>query len=177
MQASFLEASRRTGGRIATMLLLVTSACGTDLLGPHFGESLDHFGGCADVTFFAVDDGDEIMVTFRADGLVTEALAAGVETSTVFDFPSAEAELVVEQGSRVSDATCDDVIENDGPDVDRTWVAVSGQATVRIRPVAAFDSGRGDLLLEDVVFATDEGDQVTLERLEWLDVSVGWFPG
>lgn len=166
MRASFL-----------TLIVLATSACGTDLLGPDFGQHLDHLGGCADVIFFAVDDHDEVMITFRADGLVAEAIAAGFETTTVFDFPSADAELFVEQGSRISDATCDDVIENNGPDVDRTWVAVSGRATVRIRPVAVSDSGRGDLILEDVVLATGGGDQVTLERLEWLDVSVGWFPG
>ena len=166
MRASFL-----------VLTLLATSACGSDPLEPDFGQHLDHFGGCGDVVFYAVDDDDEVMITFTAEGLVADALEAGVETTTVFDFPTGNAELIVEQGSRVSDATCDDVIENDGPDVDRTWVAVSGRATVRIRPVPASGSGRGDLVLEDVVFTTTGADQLKMERLECLDVSVGWFPG
>jgi hypothetical protein len=43
--------------------------------------------------------------------------------------------------------------------------------------VEASNGGRGDLLLENVVFSTGGGDDLTLERLEWVDVSVGWYPG
>lgn len=163
--------------RALLLILLLTYACGPDLLGPHFGQRLTHFGGCADVIFFAVDPDDEVMVTFRADGLVAAAREAGVETSTVVEFPSDDAELTVEQGSRISDATCDDVIENFGPRVRRSWRAVSGTATVRIRPLQESIGGRGDLVLEDIVFTSGGGDEISLERLEWLDVSVGWYPG
>jgi hypothetical protein len=84
---------------------------------------------------------------------------------------------MVEQGSRISDATCDDVVENSGPRVQRSWTAVSGTATVRIRPQEQSIGGRGDLVLQDIVFTSGGADQVSLERLEWLDVSVGWYPG
>jgi hypothetical protein len=91
--------------------------------------------------------------------------------------PSDEVELVVEVGSRISDATCDDVIENSGPRVRRSWTAASGTATVRIRPLDDSSGGRGDLVLEDVDFRSDGADDASLEFLAWLDVSVGWFPG
>jgi len=158
-------------------VLLVTVACGSDLLGPDFGERLTHFGGCGDVIFFAVDAADEVMVTFSADGLVAAALEAGTETSTVVAFPSEDAELIVERGSHISDATCDDVIENSGPRVQRSWTAVSGTATVRIRPLSASSGSRGDLVLEDIVLGSGGGNEITLQHLEWLDVSVGWYPG
>jgi hypothetical protein len=158
------------------LILLVSVSCGSAPRAPPFARRLTHFRGGAAVIFFAVDADDEVLVTFRAAGLVTAARAAGVETTTVFDLPSDEVELVVEVGSRISDATCDDVIENSGPNVQRTWTAVAGTATVRIRPLDPFTGGRGDLVLEDVVF-TAGGDEVSLERLEWLDISVGWFPG
>lgn len=157
-------------------ILVLLLGCESDLLGPDFGRRLTHFGGCADVIFFAVDSDDELMVTFSAEGLLATAREAGTETTTVIDFPSEDVVLKVEQGSRVSDATCDDVIENSGPRVERSWTAVSGTATVRMRPEDS-SGGRGDLVLEDVVFAAGGGDEVTLGRLEWLDVSVGWYPG
>jgi hypothetical protein len=163
--------------RALLLVLLLTFGCGPDLLGPHFGQRLTHFGGCGDVIFFAVDPDDRVMVTFSAAGLVASAREAGTETSTVVEFPSDDAELMVEQGSRISDATCDDVVENSGPRVQRSWTAVSGTATVRIRPQEQSIGGRGDLVLQDIVFTSGGADQVSLERLEWLDVSVGWYPG
>jgi hypothetical protein len=161
---------------ILTLLLLASAGCGSSPLSPRLARDLTHFGGCGDVIFFAVDDDDEVLVTFRADGLVAAARAAGVETTTVIELPSDEVELVIEAGSRISDATCDDVIENGGPRVLRSWTAASGTATVRIRPVDEW-SARGDLALEDVVFNSDGADDASVELLEWLDVSVGWFPG
>lgn len=162
--------------RALLLILLVTSACGPDLLGPHFVQRLTHFGGCGDVIFFAVDSDDEVMVTFRAEGLVAAARETGTETSSVVEFPSDDVALMIEQGSRISDATCDDVIENLGPRVQRTWTAVSGTATVRIRPEGA-SGARGDLVLEDIVFTAGGADEISLERLDWLAVSVGWYPG
>lgn len=169
--------SRKRSMRALLLILLLTFACGPDPLGPHLGERLTHFGGCADVIFFAVDSDDEVMVTFSSEGLVAAAREAGTETSTVFELPSEGAELMVEQGTRISDAMCDDVIENFGPRVQRSWTAVSGTATVRIRPLEEWSGGHGDLVLENVVFTSGDAADITLERLEWLDVSVGWYPG
>ena len=162
---------------LSIALAFTASACGTGPLGPGFTNDLTRFGGCGDVVFYAVDAADEVMVTFRAEGLVAAAREADEETTTVIDLPSERVELVIEQGSRVSDATCDDVIENRGPDVHRTWVATSGTATVRIRPLDEFTGGRGDLLLENVVFTSSGGDEILVEELEWVDASVGWYPG
>jgi len=162
---------------LLALVVLTAFGCGSDLLGPTFEQGLTHLGGCADVVFFAVDDADETMVTFETAGLVAEAQAAGRETETVIALPAAGVRLIVGQGSRISDATCDDVIENGGPRVERIWMATSGTATVRIRPSGLGSGGRGDLILEDIVFSSDGEEPVTMDRLEWLDVSVGWFPG
>jgi hypothetical protein len=162
---------------ILGVLLLATSGCGTGPLGPDFVSQLTRFGGCADVVFFAVDDADEVMVTFEAEALVAAARTAGTETSSVIALPSAGVELTIVQGSRVSDATCDDAIENGGPVIDRTWVARSGTATVTIRPLANGDNARGDLRLDDVVLVSSRGEEFMLAELEWTDVFVGWLPG
>lgn len=154
------------------------AACGSDPLGPDFEQRLTRQGGCADVIFFAVDADDEVMLSFRANGLVEEARDGGEQVVTNFDLStSGAASLIVERGSRISDAMCDDVIENDGPRVDRTWEAVAGRAIVTIRPGLTDFSARGDLMLEDVVVEDEDGDRVVIERMEWADVSVGWFPG
>jgi hypothetical protein len=158
-------------------VLLTASACGSDLLGPDFVEELVHFGGCGDVIFYAVDADDEVMVTFVAAGLVAEAREAGAETTFVIELPSEDVELIVEQGSRLSDATCDDVVVGSGPHVERTWTAVEGTATVRIRPLGGPGADRGDLVLEDIVVTGGDGSVLRVERLEWRDVSVGWYAG
>lgn len=159
--------------------LLALAACdGEGALGPDFDDRLVTRGGCGDLVFYAVDGADELMLSFLAEGLVSEADAAGEETTTVFTLPHVAVELILEQGTRVSDAMCDDVIEEGGPEVHRAWRAASGTATVVVRPDAeAFqDAARADLLLEDVVFESG-GATVALDRMEWLDVFVGWYPG
>ncbi len=161
---------------LVTLVLLTTLGCESDLLGPGFTEELVHFGGCGDVVFYAVDSDDELMVTFVGSGLVAEAEQTGSEVSTVFELPAGDVELIVEQGSRVSDATCDDVIEGRGPRVERSWIATAGTATVRIRPGQDPSGARGDLVLEAVVFTSGDA-ALTVERLEWSNVGVGWYPG
>lgn len=163
--------------RVSLLIVLVTLGCSSNLLGPDFAERLTQLGGCADVIFFAVDPDDQVMVTFRMDGLVAAARDAGTETSTEVVLPSDEVDLIVQRGSRISDATCDDVIENSGPRVQQSWTARAGTATVRIRPQEESSGARGDLVLEDVRFEADGAPTLTIEHLEWADVSVGWFPG
>ena len=152
-------------------------ACSSDLLGPDFEQQLTHQGGCGDVYFYAVDAQDEVMLTFYAEGLVAGARTAGEEVVTFFDLSEGGASLMVEQGSRISDATCDDVIEGRGPQVDRTWIAVQGHAAVTIRPGATEFEARGDLVLEDVVVEDGDGRRRVVERMTWTDVPVGWLPG
>ena len=153
------------------------AACSTILLGPDFEDEFVTVGSCADVFFFAVDSVDQVMLTFSVQGLVAQARAASDTVTTTYDLPDGDVTLIVEQGSRISDAMCDDVIENGGPRVSRTWQAVAGRATVTIRPGEDMFDNRGDLVLEDVVFEDDEGHRRTVESLTWIDSSVGWFPG
>lgn len=163
--------------RAPLLILLVTLGCGSDLLAPDFAQRLTQLGGCGDVIFFAVDPDDQVMVTFHMEGLVAAARNAETETSTVVVLPSDDVELILQRGSRVSDATCDDVIENSGPQIQQSWTARAGTATVRIRPEDDPSGTRGDLVLEDVLFGADDADDVALEHLEWTDVSVGWYAG
>jgi len=146
-------------------------------LSPNVVENFTRLGGCVDVIFYAVDAQDRLMLRFRADGLVNEAQSAGEETVTTFQLPSTEAELILEQGTNVSDATCDDAIEGDGPQVARSWTAVAGTATVHVRPEPDAGGARADLLLEGVLLESATGDEVPLSRLEWSDIHVGWYPG
>lgn len=148
-----------------------------DPLGPGFEDDFVHRGGCADVVFYAVDAADEVLVTFQAAGLVDAARVASIPVTTVFDLPAEGVTAIIEQGSKISDAICDDVIENGGPRIARTWTAISGTATVTIRAGAEDFGGRGDLRLDDVVFRSDDGRRVSVDELVWTDVAVGWLPG
>lgn len=161
---------------VTTTSLLTLIACGSDPLGPGFESGLIHRGGCGDVILYAVDADDELMLSFHLPGAVSAAAEAGEETTTVLDLPDASVELVLEQGTRISDAMCDDVIEQGGPQVAFTWTATAGRATLRIRPDVQ-GTARADLLLEDVVLESDGGATVRLQHLEWENVGVGWYPG
>jgi len=167
----------RTHFTFTSLLFILANCSGTGPLTPNLEGNLTRMGGCADVLFFAVDQNDELMLSFRTEGAVSEAQTASEEMVTVFELPSPASELMLERGTRVSDATCDDAIEGDGPQVHRTWSAVSGTATVHIRPGTSPEDARADLFVEDVVLETDDGDEVVLERLEWTDIHVGWYPG
>jgi hypothetical protein len=180
--ARITAAGRPPGPTLALVTLglaLALAACSTggDPLGPDFEQRFTRLSGCADVVFFAVDADDEVMLSFTADGLIAEARAAGTPVVTTLDLSRSAATLVVEQGARISDATCDDVIEGSGPRVLRSWSPVAGRATVTIRPGESGFDARGDLLLEDVVLEGRAGGGLVVERMEWVNVSVGWFPG
>jgi len=146
-----------------------------------FEDDLTDIGGCCDIQFYAVDEADEVMLGFSVDGLLKAAHDAGEEQTTDFELPSDGVTLIVEVGTKVSDATCDDVIENDGPQVVRTYKAISGTARVVARPGEDQDytDASGDLLLENVEFESTEGgaENITLDSLEILDARVGWFAG
>ena len=159
------------------LAVLLPAGCAAPLLGPDFEDDFHTRGGCGDVVFFAVDPSDEVLLTFHTPGLVAAATAAGETVVSTFDLPDEAVTLTVEVGSRISDAICDDVIENGGPRIERTWRAVSGRATVTIRPGFDAWSARGDLELSDVRFRDGEGHLVRVESLEWTDTGVGWLPG
>lgn len=162
---------------LSAVAVLALTACSSNLLGPDFEDRFAHRGGCGDVWFFAVDRDDEVLLTFSTPGVVAAATESGEPTTTAFDLPDDDVILTVEVGSRISDAICDDVIENGGPRVDRTYRAVGGRATVTIRPGADVFFARGDLVLEGVTFRDDDGHLVLVERLEWTDIGVGWLAG
>jgi hypothetical protein len=165
--------------RILTLSLALgaLTACGASLE-DDFEADLTVHGGCGDVFVFAHDEADTMLLTAHAEGLIAPAQAAGEEVVTTFEIPDSGLTLELEVGQRISDAICDDVIENGGPQVDETWTAISGTATFAVRPDEnTAEYGRADLHLEDVVLENDGGESVTIETFDVTDISVGWLAG
>ena len=169
----------RSSAVVLASLLTVPACGGSQLLGPELIASLSAFGGCGDIVFYAVDSNDEVMLTFHAEDVVGEARSAGEGQETVMTFvlPAPATQLILQQGTRISDATCDDLIENGGPQVSRSWTAIAGTATVSVRADPGEETARADLLLEHVVLEGSGGDRVTFDRLAWTDILVGWRAG
>jgi hypothetical protein len=166
------------------LALALTVGCdGDGLVGPNFERQLVFKGGCGDIVFYAVDDDDELMLTFVVQtGLVEQARDAGQEVQVTLQvrnsFGMGHGNVRLEQGTRVSDVTCDDVAEQGGPQIRRSWTATAGSATVTVRPLADQDGAMADLLLENVTLQPDgDGRQLLLDRMEWTDVFVGWYAG
>jgi hypothetical protein len=145
-----------------------------------FEEDLSKKYGCGDVTFYAFDEANEVMLSLRVDGLLIAAFDAGEDTTTEFDLPVEDVTLIVEHGRNISSAICNDLIENGGPVVLESYTATSGTARITVRPGVEheYDDVRGDLHLEEVIFASDaDGETITLTSFGIEDVSIGWFAG
>jgi hypothetical protein len=137
-------------------------------------EELTRTGGCGDVVFFAASDDDELMLYFEDDsGLVQAAFDAQEEQTTTYDL-AADTGFTFElrSGHKLSDATCDDVVENGGPVVGAAWPAESGTVEVVITPDAEdVWSSHGHFTLTNGSF-----DGTVIDTLE-IDTGVGWLAG
>lgn len=158
------------------------SACATSTpTGSELAEALESSGGCGDLVVYAVDADKTLLLDVQADGLVQAATEAGEPTTTTFDLATATGvRVILEQGSEIDDAICDDVIENDGPIVDRSWTATAGtlEVTVRPGPTDTASDPRSDVTLTDVVLTPDgRGETLSLPSMTWTDIPVGWFAG
>lgn len=156
------------------IVFVLLSACAAPLSGDVTAQ-LDPAGGCADLILYAVSDDDTLLLRIDADGLIADA--GGEPSSQTFTLPDAAVTVVLEQGSKISDAICDDVIENGGPQVDRTYTATAGTAAFTIRPGDTDENSRADLTLTDLTLEDEDGHVVTVSELVWTDVGVGWLAG
>jgi hypothetical protein len=166
--------------RVAPLLALATIGC-AEPLDPAFTDTLTVTGGCGDVVLFARNEADTVLLrATRARGLVEDVLADRQPHDAYVGFPSTDIAVTVQLGEHLSDATCDDVIEDGGPQVDATWVPTDGHATIRVRPPVREEAlPRADLVLSNLVLAPERGrgDAITIEDFQILDVLVGWYAG
>jgi hypothetical protein len=140
-----------------------------------FEEELTRSGGCADLYAFAADEDDTILLEVQLDKPLDGA-GAVPETFDI-TLPDSFALITVDVGSRVSDAACDDLIENGGPQVRETWTAISGSLLAEVRPGDEVAQPSADVTLTDIVLESPSGEQVTLESFSWTELTVGWFAG
>lgn len=119
------------------------------------------------------------MLTFSAEDVLRQVRAAGEDQETVITFalPAPATRLILQQGKRITGAICNDVLEEGGPRVSRSWTAIAGTATLRVRADPGQETARADLLLEDVVLEGSDGDRITFDRFAWEDIPVGWYAG
>lgn len=159
-----------------TRLWMVVVASGCTAVSPDFELDLERLGGCSDVLLFATDADDTTMLSLELD----HPIEAGgdSETSESVTLPDPLAVVTLEVGAAVSDATCDDVVENGGPRVRDTYEAVSGQVDFVIVPDGdGYGGASASATLTDVVLENADGDSVTVEDFAWEDIHVGWLAG
>jgi hypothetical protein len=165
--------------RLLPVLALFLAGC-TPSLGENWADSLTEKDGCGDVFLYAANVDDTIMLSFQAADVVAAAGDAAKKQVVELAFPDEGVVLVVEQGTKVSDAACDDVIENGGPDVTKTWTATSGTGTLAITPTfdksGNLQTAAAVLELSDIDFEDDAGEQTTLTSMN-IAAQVGWYPG
>jgi hypothetical protein len=159
----------------ASLALLLTGCQLGSGLYDGFEQDLTKTGGCADLYAFATNDDDTILLEVQLDKPLDGA--GGVPETFEVTLPDPFAEISVDVGSRISDAACDDLIENGGPQVRETWTAISGSLTAEVRPGDETTQSAADVTLTDIVFESPDGEQVTLESFSWTELTIGWFAG
>jgi hypothetical protein len=144
-----------------------------------FEQSLTRLDGCSDLLVYAVDDEDATMLSVQFDHPLEGS--GYVDFTDERDLPNPNAQVVVVTGERVSDLTCDDVIDGGGSAVVARWVAGEGHVVL----VVDYDETvpgalpLADVTLTDVRFRPPAGveEAVELASFTWTDVAVGWLPG
>jgi hypothetical protein len=154
---------------------LMATACTPPLTGD-VGDQLTRTGGCGDTFVYAADADDTIELSVFAEGLI--AAAGDAPSTRSFTLPDAAVRVRLEQGDRITSATCTDLIENGGPKVVRTYTATAGTVDVTVRPGGAdgWDS-EADVTLTDATLATEGGQEITIDAFTWTAIWVGWLPG
>ena len=135
-------------------------------------NKLTEQGSCGDLFVFAANAADTLVLAINVDeGLVEAAHSAQQTTSTTITLPAASTTVTLTDGKRVTDAMCDDVVENP-QDPRAEWSATSGTLDVAITPGDALEEARANVDAKDLII-----DESAPFDLSWFDVSVGWLPG
>jgi hypothetical protein len=149
-------------------LVLLLAGCGS-----HLTEipDLPASEGCADVYLDAGSADGAVRVRFDVDGAMEAAYSGTTSQSWSADDPAID--LVLEQGHNLDDAMCTDFFPSwlGRPRVSRTWVPISGSVALELAPGSGEFAECGSLAdavltLDDVVFQSPDGDEVTLDHLE-----------
>jgi hypothetical protein len=148
------------------------------MLPEDFESTLTRTGGCSDLLVFAVNEADTTMMTVQ---FARPLQGAGfVDMTDERDLPNPNAVVTVVRGDRVSDLTCDDVVDGPGSVLLARWNAGEGHLSL----VVDYDEGdTGALPLADVTLTNARlrpvsGDEaVDMDDFSWTDVAVGWEPG
>jgi hypothetical protein len=85
--------------------------------------------------------------------------------------------LQLQIGEELGGPLCNDIL-TPGWRVDHTIDATAGRYVITVRPDEVGENARGDALLTGVEFVHPvTGERITIDRLEWVDVLVGWLAG
>lgn len=153
-------------------------------LAPGFEDGLTEVGGCSDMHIYAFNLDDTVALFFQLDGAVAATYEAGGSLTRELDMSDDPISLEVQVGEQLTTRACNDAVTPDQePRPSTVYVAAAGSGTLVVstegEPTQWGEySARAPLTLTDVVFEPEaDGEAVTLEHLELVDVAVGWLPG
>ena len=160
----------------------VTACAESPLPADNFMADLEWAGGCGDMTLYAMPTDGTMEVVLNIWGVCTEAHASGGTLSRTYELPDAAAQLTLNIGSNVSDATCDDALEWENPmTINHSIAASAGTLTVTVTPdgeaTAWSTPAMATVTLTDVVFTDIDGCTSTVSSYTWTNVYVGWLAG
>lgn len=138
----------------------------------------DESNGCSDFMVYKINESNEVAVAVTGQR-TNLALDSTVKS---FDLSTLDANDLKVQVKRYKDFAgmcyCNDMIDEE-IELISTWTSVSGNVSIQIVEDNT-TLGYGyvvDVLIDNVVLENENGKSFTLDHLNFLNVSVGWYPG
>ncbi len=166
----------KTFKTIALTLFILLAACSKEDVIPDLNFS-DESNGCLDFMVYRINEANEVAVAVIGQR-TRLALDSTVKS---FDLSTIDANDLKVQVKYYKDFAgmcyCNDMIDEE-IELISTWTSVSGNVSIQIvEDNTALGYGYVvDVLIDNVVLENENGKSFTLDHLEFLNVSVGWYP-
>jgi hypothetical protein len=139
-----------------------------------------YYGGCGDVVMYAHNSNDTRAVFVHLPNVAQTAHQQGQPLIATLTLPHPTASVQLQQGARLTSATCVGAQPFPGPRVDASLTATAGTMEVRITPdpggSPSSPAATADVRLTGLEFVTASGRLVTAPDLTLPGVSVGFYP-
>jgi len=136
--------------------------------------------GCSDVTLYATDAANNWLLLFAtSDSPAQAAHDQGATQELSYTLPDPAVTVELQRGELLSSGVCNDTPPDAEPDT--VYTATAGSADLTVVPTGTPEPWEvpadASLLLQDLVLEDPSGSTITIDSYEFVDVSVGWFPG
>ena len=158
-------------------ILMLFFSCGQNPVDPNGFTAQG--AGCGNFFLYAFNADKTDALVVRAEGEELEITRAPLELM----LPDDRLRVLIERfDGPARSYYCDDVIEANEPEVTEEWETISGTAIITSGDTLQTDPGGMTLYnisvsLRDLTLRNKDGEEITIDQFNFVDVGIGWLPG